>query len=110
MAGQRRLDRDLCRLRIADLAHSERVRNHRMVLGPGGIEPKGQLELMESICQSMVLKRQFAEDIVICCGSDLGFVELPVESSHRTGPCAVRLDRPPPPDPTSLPLRSDGLA
>lgn len=50
-----------------------------MVLGLGGGESKGQLELMESICQSMILKRQFAEGIVVCRGSNLGLLELPLD-------------------------------
>jgi len=48
-----------------------------MVLGLGGVETQGQLELVEGICQSVVLKRQFAEGIVVCRGSGLRLVKLP---------------------------------
>lgn len=35
--------------------------------------------VLEGICQSVVLKREFAERIVVCRGSDLRFVELPLD-------------------------------
>ncbi len=33
---------------------------------------------MDGVCQPMVLKRQFAERIVLCRGRGLGLVELPL--------------------------------